>query len=75
MAFLVLSTLFDVMSFPHVPYILLSLAGLLAVVVRGADEEPPPAVRRAPEHEGRIRPGAAPRPAAHRRAAKEPVAG
>ena len=33
-AFLVLSTLFDVLSFPHVPYIFLSLAGLLAVMVR-----------------------------------------
>ena len=31
--FLVVSTLFDVMSFPHCPYILLWMAGLLAVVV------------------------------------------
>jgi hypothetical protein len=35
--FLVLSTLFDIMSFPHVPYIFLYLAGLLAVVVRPPD--------------------------------------
>ena len=35
--FLVLSTLFDVMSFPHVPYIFLYLAGLLAVVLRPPD--------------------------------------
>ena len=31
--FLVVSTLFDVMSFPHVPYTFLWMAGLLAVVV------------------------------------------
>jgi hypothetical protein len=37
-SFLVMSFLFDVMSFPHCPYILLSLAGLLAAVV-GAREE------------------------------------
>ena len=37
-AFLVLSTLFDIMSFPHVPYIFLWLAGLLAMVVRSPDE-------------------------------------
>ena len=32
-AFLVTSTLFDIMSFPHCPYIFLWLAGLLAVTV------------------------------------------
>jgi hypothetical protein len=32
-AFLVVSTLFDVMSFPHSPYILLTFAALLAVTV------------------------------------------
>jgi hypothetical protein len=39
-SFLVISTLFDVMSFPHCPYILLWMAGLLAVVVTNppADE-------------------------------------
>jgi hypothetical protein len=31
--FLVVSTLFDVMSFPHVPYTFLWMAGLLAVIV------------------------------------------
>jgi len=39
-AFLVISTLFDVMSFPHCPYILLWMAGLLAVVVTNPAEEP-----------------------------------
>jgi len=39
-AFLVVSVLFDVMSFPHTPYILLSLAGLLAVIVGRPDERP-----------------------------------
>ena len=33
-AFLVVSTLFDVMSFPHCPYIVLWMAALLAVVVK-----------------------------------------
>lgn len=37
-AFLVVSFLFDVMSFPHAPYILLCLAGLLAAMV-GRDAE------------------------------------
>ena len=37
-SFLVVSTLFDVMSFPHCPYILLWMGGLLAVVVT----QPPP---------------------------------
>ena len=36
--FLVVSTLFDVMSFPHVPYIFLFMAGSLAVL-RGAETE------------------------------------
>jgi hypothetical protein len=39
-AFAVASTLFDVMSFPHVPYIFLYLAGFVAVVARpGSAEE------------------------------------
>ena len=38
-AFLVLSFLFDVMAFPHVPYLLLSLAGLLAAVVAPSESE------------------------------------
>ena len=37
-AFLVLSTLFDSMSFPHCPYIFLCMAALLAVMVRSPDE-------------------------------------
>ena len=36
-AFLVLSALFDIMSFPHGPYILMVLLGFLAVIV--GDEE------------------------------------
>jgi hypothetical protein len=40
--FLVLSFLFDVMAFPHVPYLLLTLAGLLAVVLRPAEDEAVP---------------------------------
>jgi len=36
--FLVLSALFDIMSFPHAPYILLTLAGLLSVIA-GAEQE------------------------------------
>jgi hypothetical protein len=39
-AFLVVSFLFDVTSFPHTPYILFSLAGLLAVIL-GRPEDPP----------------------------------
>jgi hypothetical protein len=38
-AFLIVSTLFDVMSFPHCPYILLWMAGLLAVTVSQSSEE------------------------------------
>jgi hypothetical protein len=37
-AFLVLSTLFDIMSFPHCPYIFLWIAALLAVVVKPPEE-------------------------------------
>ena len=36
-AFFVVSWLFDVSSFPHTPYIMLSLAGLLGVAVSGVD--------------------------------------
>jgi hypothetical protein len=38
-ALLVVSTLFDVMSFPHCPYIALWMAGLLAVVVAGRRDD------------------------------------
>jgi putative inorganic carbon (hco3(-)) transporter len=44
-AFLVLAFLFDVSSFPHTPYILMSLAGLLAVMRSQPAEEPRPAPR------------------------------
>jgi len=42
-AFLVLAVLFDVMSFPHTPYILMTLVGFLAVMVGAAKEERPSA--------------------------------
>ncbi len=49
-AFLVLSALFDIMSFPHGPYILMILFGFLAVIV--ADEERRPrAPRRVTERD------------------------
>jgi hypothetical protein len=60
-AFLVLSFLFDVSSFPHTPYILMSLAGLLAVMVSQPDES---AQRPAAPHDnGRARAPAPARPA------------
>jgi O-antigen ligase len=37
-AFLVLSTLFDVMAFPHCPYIFMTVAGFLAVAAKPAPE-------------------------------------
>jgi hypothetical protein len=40
--FIVVSTLFDVMSFPHVPYIFLWMAGLLAVITTQPRPEPEP---------------------------------
>jgi hypothetical protein len=40
MPFLVLAALFDIMSFPHAPYILLTLAGLLAVIAGDRRGEP-----------------------------------
>jgi hypothetical protein len=42
-AFLVCSTLYDVMSFPHGPYIFLYIAGLTAVVVRHPQRRRAPA--------------------------------
>jgi hypothetical protein len=46
-AYLVVAFLFDVSSFPHTPYVLMTVAGFLAVVVAGSDEPvatpPPPA--------------------------------
>ncbi len=53
--FMVVSTLFDVMSFPHVPYIFLWTAALLTVIVTQPRPAPPPpepdlAPREAEEH-------------------------
>lgn len=48
-AFLVLAFLFDASSFPHTPYILMSLAGLLAVMVSQPTEESRPAPRHVAE--------------------------
>lgn len=45
--FLVLSDLFDIMAFPHAPYILFTLAGLLAVIVGVEQRRPARAGRRA----------------------------
>lgn len=42
-AFLTASALFDVMSFPHAPYIFLSIAGLAAVCVMRPEPAPVPA--------------------------------
>jgi O-antigen ligase len=39
-AFLVLSVLFDVMSFPHTPYLIMVLLGFLAVIVAYRDRTP-----------------------------------
>jgi hypothetical protein len=39
-AFLVVSTLFDAMAFPHAPYIFLTSAAMLAAVLRPSEPEP-----------------------------------
>jgi hypothetical protein len=49
-AFLVVSTLYDVMSFPHGVYIFLYLAGLVAAAVRVRGEEESPAREVLPPH-------------------------
>lgn len=56
-AFLTLSTLFDVLSFPHATYIFLLMAGLTAVVVAPREEKAAdtPSVARAAHEEGRLR--------------------
>jgi hypothetical protein len=46
-SFIVVSTLFDVMSFPHVPYIFLYLAGFVAVVAKAGSRRDPIADARA----------------------------
>ncbi len=51
-AFLVLSALFDVMSFPHGPYILMIMFGLLAVLVADESRAPAGARRRLPAELG-----------------------
>ena len=57
--FIVVSTLFDVMSFPHVPYIFLWTAALLAVIVGAAPGEPPrPSPCRSGAQEASARTGA-----------------
>ena len=43
--FLVLSALFDIMSFPHAPYILFTLAGFLAVIAGRVGEDRAPSRR------------------------------
>ena len=63
-AFLTLSALFDILSFPHATYIFLYTAGLVAVVVAPREEEDeeeaeePPAAQ-VPHEEGRVRPASA----------------
>jgi hypothetical protein len=49
-AFLVLAFLFDASSFPHTPYILMSLAGLLAVMVSQPAEGSRPASSHPAQH-------------------------
>jgi len=62
-AYLVLAFLFDVSSFPHTPYILVTLAGLLAVMLSQPEEEP----RSGPAHVGgHARRPRAPRAPLHR---------
>ncbi len=58
MPFLVLSGLFDILSFPHAPYVLLSLAGLLAVIVGDRRRQPGPVAREGVGHPGENEPGA-----------------
>jgi hypothetical protein len=68
-AFLILSTLFDVLSFPHPTYIFLYTAGLVAVVIAPREEraaDPPTVASTA--HEGRFRP-----PSAGRRLSANPA--
>jgi len=58
-AFGVLAAFFDEWSFPHAPYVFLTLAGLLAASARSADSGRDSAPRRAPR--GKTRPSAAKR--------------
>ena len=54
-SFLVISTLFDVLAFPHATYIFLYMAGLVSVVLHWDAEGPRPAAAR---HEARTHTGA-----------------
>jgi hypothetical protein len=75
-SFLVLSTLFDVLSFPHPTYIFLYTAGLLTVVIAPREEREPraPPVARAAHEDGRVRsPAAGQRFPVHARGAHHPV--
>jgi hypothetical protein len=49
--FMVVSTLFDVMSFPHVPYIFLWMAAMLAIVLTQPKPPVPPEPVREPDRE------------------------
>jgi hypothetical protein len=57
-AFLTLSALFDVLSFPHATYIFLYTAGLVAVVIAAREEKAPdsPTVAPVAHENGRVRP-------------------
>ncbi len=48
--FLMLSVLFDLMSFPHAPYLFLVLAGFLAAILQGDRVRPAQQVRPEPAH-------------------------
>ena len=70
-AFLTLSFLFDVTSFPHTPYILMSLAGFLAVMrLPAPEDEPAPEGERQPtvpyDHEAETTPSWLPAPSGPR---------
>ena len=57
-AFLTVSALFDVLSFPHATYIFLYTAGMVAVVIAPGDERAPDTTPVASAaHEGRLRRG------------------
>jgi O-antigen ligase len=58
-AFLVLSELFDIMSFPQAPYLLMMMLGLLAVILGGRDE---PTARLRLRLGGRVQPVEGPAP-------------
>jgi hypothetical protein len=51
LSFLVMSTLFDVMAFPHATYIFLYMAGLVAVVIKHREACPEPRAGHGPGHE------------------------